>query len=233
MDKVIETVTLGNGTAFGNDIINMVMQAGPVAKLVLLLLILFSLASWGIILDKYLLFRRNAKAGERFLNLFRKASSFDEVTQKLKNLTPDPLARIFMSGFRILKRQSSEEFEFDEKRDNSMKLFELAIDESILIEIQRMEKRLSFLGTCGSVTPFIGLFGTVWGIMNAFRGIGQAGSASIAAVAPGIAEALITTAAGLVAAIPAVMAYNYFLGKIKSAAVLFEQFRTNFIASIE
>lgn len=234
MNEMIETVNLGSGTAFGNDAFALIMHSGPVAKLVLLILLLFSLASWGIILDKWLQFRRNQRAGEKFLALFKKSNNFDELMQKSKSLVPDPLLRIFLSGYRVLKRRSSESFEIDEKKqDQEMKIFELAMDESILIETQRLEKRLSFLGTCGSVTPFIGLFGTVWGIMNAFRGIGMAGSASIAAVAPGIAEALITTAAGLAAAIPAVIAYNFFLGKIRTVSVTFEQFRMNFIASIE
>ncbi len=109
----------------------------------------------------------------------------------------------------------------------------MAIDDAIITEIQSLERRVTFLGTCGSITPFLGLFGTIWGIMSAFQGIGVVGSASIAAVAPGIAEALITTAAGLAAAIPAVMGYNYFLLKIRMANVMFERFRSSFLSALE
>jgi len=233
MNDAIETISLGNGTAFGNDMVNLVMQAGPIAKFVLLILLLFSLISWGIMLDKWLHFRRVFKSSEKFLHVFQKAENFNAVMTAVKSMQADPLSRIFMSGYRVLQRNANTDTDITSPllaRD--ARFLEMSIDDAILIETQVLEKRIPFLGTCGGVTPFIGLFGTVWGIMNSFQGIGMAGSASIAAVAPGIAEALVATAAGLAAAIPAVIAYNYFLGKVRATTVMFERFRSTFLASV-
>lgn len=233
MNNVIETVQLSSGTHMGNDVVNLVMQAGPLAKLVLLMLLLFSLGSWGIMLDKWLQFARLRRSSDRFMKLFKQSRHLGELADRLKKQKPGPLVRIFVSGYRQLERVTGEIPGEPEYQPANMKLLDLALDDAIMVEMQSLEKRVSFLGTCGGVTPFIGLFGTVWGIMNAFQGIGLAGSASIAAVAPGIAEALIATAAGLAAAIPAVMAYNYYLGEIRSANVLFERFRSSFLAALE
>lgn len=230
MNGIVET-TIGSGTVLGNDIVNLIYHSGMTAKGVLLILIIFSLVSWGIMLDKWLMFRRNASASERFLGIFKKSANLDDVVQAIKSLKSDPLSRIFIAGYRVLRKKGSASG--IDQSSSTMRLMDMAIDDAIGIEIQRLEQRLSFLGTCGSVTPFIGLFGTVWGIMNAFRGIGAAGSASIAAVAPGIAEALITTAVGLLAAIPAVMGYNVFLNKIRTSVSVFERFKTSFLASVE
>ncbi|MBN1354872.1 MotA/TolQ/ExbB proton channel family protein [bacterium] len=207
------------------------MQSGNITKIVLLILLLFSLGSWGIILDKWLQFRRNIISTEKFLRIFKSSPDFDAVREKINDAKSDPVIRIFMSAYKALKRTGPDSPPKNVNR--MMRTFELAIDDAILVESQLLQRRISFLGTCGAVTPFIGLFGTVWGIMNAFQGIGAAGSASIAAVAPGIAEALVATAAGLGAAIPAVIAYNYFLGKIRDQMTFYERFRTNLIASVD
>ncbi|MCD4654199.1 MotA/TolQ/ExbB proton channel family protein [bacterium] len=233
MNNIIESVQLGHGTEVGHDMVNLVMQAGPLAKFVLLLLLLFSLGSWGIILDKFLLFSRLKRSSGQFMKLFKQSRHLGELADRLKTLKPSPLIRIFISGYRQLERRIGKDPGEPVFSPTSMKRLELALDDAIMVETQNLEKRISFLGTCGSVTPFIGLFGTVWGILNAFHGIGLTGSASIAVVAPGIVEALITTAAGLGAAIPAVMAYNYFLGKLRDSNVLFERFRSSFLATME
>jgi biopolymer transport protein TolQ len=230
---VIESVALGNGTAMGHSVVNLVLNAGFLAKIVLILLLLFSLGSWGIMLDKFLQFSRLNKSSIEFMRLFKRARHLGDMADQLKTVKPSPLVRIFIAGYRQLERQPGadpSEPVFSAANPDRM---DLALDDAIITEIQNLERRVTFLGTCGSITPFLGLFGTVWGIMTAFQGIGALGSASIAAVAPGIAEALITTAAGLAAAIPAVMGYNYFLNKIRAANVMFERFRSSFLSVLE
>jgi len=233
MNNIIESVNLGSGTTAGHDIVNLVMQAGPLAKFVLLLLLLFSLGSWGIILDKVLVFSKLKRSSGQFMNLFKRSRHLGELADRLKTIKPSPLVRVFISGYRQLERHTGDDPGEPVFIPTNLRRLELALDDSIMIEMQSLEKRISFLGTCAGVTPFIGLFGTVWGILNAFHGIGLAGSASIAVVAPGIVEALITTAAGLAAAIPAVIAYNHFLSKLRNSTVLFERFRSSFLATME
>ncbi len=234
MNGIIETVSLGNGTAFGNEVIDLILKAGTISKIVLIILLLFSLASWGIILDKWLQFRRTSASAKVFFLNFRKAENLHAMMKRIsKSKKIDPVSRIFVAGYKILLAANSEQSANKMNRNKLIWKLGLALDDAIIQETQELERRVAFLGTCGSVTPFIGLFGTVWGIMNAFLGIGMAGSASIAAVAPGIADSLIATAAGLVAAIPAVIAYNHFLGKIRTFQVVFEKCRTNFLASID
>jgi len=233
MNNVIESVQLGSGTAMGQNVVHLVMQASPLAKFVLLLLLLFSLGSWGIMLDKWMQFNKLQRSANQFMKLFKQSRHLGELADKLKVLKPSPLVRIFVAGYRQLERRVGEEPGEPVYYPASEKRLELALDDAITVELQAMERRVPFLGTCGSVTPFIGLFGTVWGLISAFQSIGIVGSASIAAVAPGIAEALITTAAGLAAAIPAVMAYNYFLGRIRAFNILFERFRSSFLATLE
>ncbi len=183
-----------------NNAFYMVMQASPLVKAVLSLLMLFSVFSWAIIFFKFKYLSRAEKETENFGRLLGGKADHGELLLRAKTLTLSPAANLFRAG---LKNGSSED---------SLKR---ALKRQEAIEVQKLEKYLNFLATTGSTTPFIGLFGTVWGIMNAFRHIGLQGSASLAVVAPGIAEALITTAMGLIAAIPAVMAYNYFLGRTR------------------
>ena len=229
MNEIIDGVNLAAGTSFGNDIVNMVITSGPVSKIVLMVLVLFSLGSWGVMLDKWILFRKSKAYNEQFLKLFRKAKTIDEVVSALKKTKPSSLARIFIAAYKALRQNIS----VNGEDQNRSRRFELALDDAILVETQFLEKRISFLGTCGGVTPFIGLFGTVWGIMNSFHSIGMIGAASIAAVAPGISEALIATAAGLAAAVPAVIGYNLFLSELREFSVLFERFRTNMMTFID
>jgi len=179
-----------------NGTLDLILQAGPLVKLVLAILLLFSVISWAIIFFKYKYLSKAEKEGKRFLEAISEGAGRNEIYMQAKTLSTAPEANMFRAAFgadseekarRAIKKQSEE-------------------------EVLKLEKYLNFLATTGSTTPFIGLFGTVWGIMNSFRGIGLRGSASLAVVAPGIAEALIATAMGLAAAIPAVIAYNYYLG---------------------
>jgi len=202
----------------GEDtLLNLILRAGLIVKIVLLILLGFSIFSWSIILYKLRFLSRIEKETEEFQKAFRRIKDWDALHQSVKKLTLTPLANLFRSIYppgssvESLKDISSEDLRRTLRRVEAL-------------EVARLEKYLTFLATTGSTTPFIGLFGTVWGIMNAFRGIGRIGSASLAVVAPGIAEALIATAAGLIAAIPAVIAYNYFLSRTRRNIVVMEDF---------
>ncbi|MBI4595306.1 MAG: protein TolQ [Candidatus Tectomicrobia bacterium] len=219
----------------------MVMRSGPVARLVLLILIGFSIISWAIIFQKFRFFRKASKESDRFNELFNENRNMAVVYASSKKLRHSPLARMFLSAYGEISR--GHQPSFNDRDELSLgyleKKEELAVDYVQKItrllnrvsnqEVGRLEKMLGFLATTGSATPFIGLFGTVWGVMNAFQGIGARGSANIATVAPGISEALIATAAGLAAAIPAVIAYNYFVNQIKVLATAMDDFSSRFI----
>lgn len=196
----------------------LVLNAGPVVKLVLLILVYFSVVSWAIILYKYLVVQRAMRHSEAFLEFFWSKKRFDAIGQGLKEYRHSPLAVLFREVYHELMQGRRG----TEGREEGHMLADLGEQERVArvlrramtSETHRLEKYLTFLATTGSAAPFIGLFGTVWGIMDAFHGIGQTGSASLAVVAPGISEALVATAIGLVAAIPAVIGYNHFLNKI-------------------
>ena len=201
----------------GGEIINLVSESGPVAKAVLLILLLFSIFSWSIILSKWTSLRRARAQSGRFLRAFRKAQKLQDVMAVSEQFKPSPLVPVFENGY--------EEFRKAGKLTAVQRATQIASSE----ELTRLERRLPWLATTGAVTPFIGLFGTVWGIMNAFRGLSVTHSSSIQAVAPGIAEALIATAVGLAAAIPALMAYNYFVQQIKVLAAEMDNFSHEFL----
>ncbi|MBI4667042.1 MAG: protein TolQ [Nitrospinae bacterium] len=220
------------------SISDMVVNAGLVSKGVLLTLLAFSLISWGIIIHKFRLFRRVREETEAFRDVFQKKPQLDQVYNFAKKLRNCPMARVFLAGyielatqFRITQSEQKdpEEHLLLEKLDSIGRSLERATAQ----EITKLERWLFFLGTTGSVTPFIGLFGTVWGVMNSFSGIGAKGAASIAVVAPGIAEALIATAAGLFTAIPAVMAYNYFVYRVKIKATDMDNFGLDMLSLID
>lgn len=197
---------------------DLVLNAGPVVKLVLLILVYFSVVSWAIIIYKFLVVQRAMRQSEAFLDFFWSKKRFEAISQGLKEYKHSPLAVLFRDVYQELlqSRRGSE------SEDEEHMLADLGEQERVArvlrrattSETHRLEKYLTFLATTGSAAPFIGLFGTVWGIMDAFHGIGQTGSASLAVVAPGISEALVATAIGLVAAIPAVIGYNHFLNKV-------------------
>lgn len=193
-----------------NSAIQLILQAGYVVKVVLLILMFFSIVSWAIIFYKYRYLSRANKETDMFLRTYNAGRDLKGLLGVAKTLNLSPFANIFKYTF-------TEEVRDRVEIKRLLRRYEA-------LETAKLERYLSFLATTGSTTPFIGLFGTVWGIMNAFRGIGAAGSASLAVVAPGIAEALITTAAGLVAAIPAVIAYNYYLSRARQAIIEMEDF---------
>lgn len=191
--------------------IQLVLQAGYVVKAVLVILLFFSVLSWAIIFYKHHYLSKASKESEAFLRVFRAGRDMRGLFHTAKNLTLSPLGNVFRSVYSEEGRVNRDEIKRLLRRYEAL-------------EIAKLEQYLNFLATTGATTPFIGLFGTVWGIMNAFRGIGAAGSASLAVVAPGIAEALITTAAGLAAAIPGVVAYNYYLSRARKMIIEMEDF---------
>jgi biopolymer transport protein TolQ len=197
--------------------LELVLNAGPVVKLVLLILVYFSVVSWAIIFYKQLVIRRAIGDSERFLDFFWSKKSFDTIGKGLDNYRHSPLTVLFREVYSELaqnRRQSEGQEDGNLVADlGEQERVARVLRRSTTSETQRLEKYLSFLATTGSAAPFIGLFGTVWGIMDAFHGIGTSGSASLAVVAPGISEALVATAIGLVAAIPAVIGYNHFVNK--------------------
>ena len=226
------------------------LQAGPVVKSVLLLLILLSIVCWGIILYKYVMLRRANKHAQAFLGLFSKASSLMELYHASKNISTSPILEVFDAGYmeltRLLPTKGNSDPESSDTLDNTatanaaaslkaggMKNVNRAMQKAKSRVSTDMERYLTFLATTGSTAPFIGLFGTVWGIMTAFRSIGTTGSANLATVAPGIAEALIATAVGLFAAIPAVVAYNLFLNRVRVLTNDMENFSSELLNLIE
>ncbi len=216
---------------------DLVLQAGPVVKLVLLILLYFSLVSWGIIFYKFKTIQQAIRESERFLDFFWEKKRFDIIGQGIKDFTQTPLAILFREGYHELL-QLKKKSRPDEARELSADLGGLgnvsrALRRASTQETQRLEKYLTFLATTGSTAPFIGLFGTVWGIMDAFHGIGLTGSASLAVVAPGISEALVATAIGLAAAIPAVMGYNHFLNKVNILVGEMDNFSQEFLNIVE
>ena len=215
----------------------MFASTGLVVKLVLTVLLFFSVVSWGIIFNKLLQVYRANTASVRFLEFFWKAQRFDAISSQLDRFDSSPLSVLFKEGFAELNKLQRKVVE---KADPGLISTDLggidniarSLRRATTTEITRLEKYLTFLAT-GATAPFIGLFGTVWGIMTAFQHIGQSGSASLAVVAPGIAEALIATAIGLVAAIPAVMGYNHFQHKIKELIAEMDSFSTEFLNIVQ
>ena len=211
---------------------------GLVVQLVLVVLCLFSVVSLGIIFFKFRQVYRANSQSEKFLDFFWKVKKFDSINAQLDRFTDSPLAVLFSEGFSELKKLMEKGEERDEPEVISTDLggvenISRALRRATTSEITRLEKYLTFLATTGSTAPFIGLFGTVWGIMTAFKGIGETGSASLAVVAPGIAEALVATAVGLVAAIPAVMGYNHFQHKIKVLISEMDSFSTEYLNIVQ
>ncbi|MBI2355558.1 MAG: protein TolQ [Deltaproteobacteria bacterium] len=212
--------------------------AGIVVKIVLLLLIFFSVVSWAIILFKLFQIHRAKGDSGRFMDFFWKSKRFDAIASQVDRFVHSPLTVLFNEGFGELKKVVEEGEGRNESGVISTDLGGIenvsrALRRATNSEITRLEKYTTFLATTGSTSPFIGLFGTVWGIMTAFEGIGRTGSASLAVVAPGIAEALIATAIGLVAAIPAVMAYNHFQHEIRVLVKEMDSFSTEFLNIVQ
>ena len=224
--------------ALGNNFVQMMLQAGLVVKCVLIILILFSVVSWSIILIKWRLFRRARQETAFFLDLFWENTGMSKLYDECEDLLYSPIAHLFRTGFFELRR--IKKFQDLPKNGNWDSGFRTILDgverslkKTATDQSNRFEKALSFLATTGNTAPFIGLFGTVWGIMEAFTEIGLKGSASLAVVAPGISEALIATAVGLFAAIPAVVAYNYFNSRVAVVISEMENFASDYLTLIE
>lgn len=205
----------------GGEVFNLLWESGPVAKSVLLILLLFSIVSWSIIVSKWGLFRRMRVQSSRFLRAFRKAQRLQDIAAVAEQFSPSPLTMVFQGGYEELRKQGR------------AAAVQRACAISTSEEMTRLERRMPWLATTASVTPFIGLFGTVWGIIDAFQGLGTAGAATLRAVAPGISEALITTAAGLFAAIPAVIAYNLLSNQIREFGARMDDFTLEMMNAAE
>lgn len=206
-------------------VITMILRSGWVVRGVLLILLIMSIMSWAIIFYKWRMIKQAETETRRFHHLFLRQQKLSLINKGAEEMNFSPVASIFRAGYIELRRISRIRKEMPEAAHNdpgamTTEIFGIdnisrALSKAAESELTRVEKALPFLATTGSTAPFIGLFGTVWGIMNAFRSIGLAGSASLVSVAPGISEALVTTAAGLAAAIPAVVGYNYFIQRIR------------------
>jgi biopolymer transport protein TolQ len=218
------------------NVVDLIRDASPVSQAVLVILFLFSIVSWAIVLYKAMGFRRIERQSTTFLDVFRRSTKFSEVQAVCKSLEGSPLVGMFQAGYAELNLQlrlpaSANSPEGAPARPTLKSL--PAVDRALLrassAEVNKLEKHIPFLATTASITPFIGLFGTVWGIMTSFFNIGAQGSTDLAVVAPGIAEALIATAAGLAAAIPAVYFYNHFTTKVKTYAAEMDDFALEFL----
>jgi len=222
---------------------SIVMNAGWVVKAVMVLLLLFSVICWGIILTKAITLSRARKQTQLFFDAFRESRKFSMLYAEAKQFTFSPLAHVFKAGYAELNRisriqagsqkASADSTQEPEYERTGMDNITRSLQQAVTAERARLERGVNFLATTGSSAPFIGLFGTVWGIMESFRRIGVEKSASLAVVAPGIAEALIATAAGLAAAIPAVIFYNYFLSRINNISTEMDNFASELINIIE
>jgi len=212
-------------SAIGGEISGLIETSGLVAKTVLVILLFFSLASWTIIFSKWARFRRARIQSNRFMRVFRKSERLNDVAAVVEQFKPSPLVAVFEGAYGELRKQPS----YPVRVVSLQRATQIASSE----ELTRLESRLPWLATTGAVTPFIGLFGTVWGIIDAFHGLGTAGSATLRAVAPGISEALVTTAAGLFAAIPAVIAYNLFTQHIREFGARMDDFSLELINELE
>ena len=222
-----------------HDIVSLIVNASLLAQIVLAVLLLFSAYSWGIIAYKRMQLTKATKQTVAFLDVFRRSSKFAEVQAVCGSLSASPLVPLFQAGYAELNAQlrgAPEHRPGEPSSRPTLKSLE-AVDRALLrattAEVAKLEHRVSFLATTASITPYIGLFGTVWGIMVSFQNIAAAGSTSLDVVAPGIAEALVATAAGLFAAIPAVYFYNDITNGVKKFANQMDDFSMEFLTIAE
>jgi biopolymer transport protein TolQ len=201
-------------------------HSGWVGKVVLAVLLFFSVVSWAVMIMVWFRFNRAGKASSHFLDEFRRSKRLADVRQAAGRWTSSPLAGIFKSGYAEIEMLMAGK---DDHKLNTLVPVERSLHRASRVETGRLTKMLPFLATTASATPFIGLFGTVWGIMGAFAAIGTSGGTSIVVVAPGISEALINTAAGLFAAIPALIGYNHFANRVREARAQMEDFALEFL----
>ena len=227
------------------NIFQMMLNAGLMVQFVLLLLLFFSITSWAIILIKYRYIMKAFRESARFTDYFWKSRDLSNAFLKAKQLGSSPVARVFRVGYLELKKLSKSGVPISQSQSTEAETSSLssmftgtdnvkrALRRAINTETTKMTQMVPFLATTGNTAPFIGLFGTVWGIMNSFHGIGLKGSASLAVVAPGISEALVATAVGLAVAIPAVIAFNYFTQKIRVIESELQSFAADFLNIVE
>ncbi len=232
---ILPTGALAPG--MGGDIIQMVAQAGLLVKLVMLILLSLSVVSWAIIFMKWRMFRKARDESVLFLERFWEGTEFGKLLNESGELGSSPIAHLFRAGYTEFRRARKLQNPSAGGREDTIKpvlyQVERALRRASIQQGNRLESSISFLATTGNTAPFIGLFGTVWGIMQSFHGIGLRGSASLAVVAPGISEALIATAAGLAAAIPAVVAFNFFSRKTAVFTSEMDTFSNDLLSVIE
>ncbi|HSG00163.1 MAG TPA: MotA/TolQ/ExbB proton channel family protein [Vicinamibacterales bacterium] len=228
-----------SGATTETDVVSLILNASPLVWVVLAVLLFFSAVSWGIILYKQRQLARAAQQTLEFLEVFRKSSRFSEVQAVCGGLTASPLVGLFQSGYAELNAQLRSPGENRPTNPagrptlRSLDAVDRALLRATTTELAKLEQRVSFLATTASLTPYIGLFGTVWGILTSFQDIGASGSTSLSTVAPGIAEALVATALGLFAAIPAVYFYNDITSRVKAFANQMEDFSMEFLTIAE
>jgi biopolymer transport protein TolQ len=246
---MLELLGLPGSTAAGGrwSLVDLIRSSGTEVWTILLILLAFSVISWAIIVSKILLLRRNKRESELFFRSYEQQPTFSAIYKDIeaRGIQGNPFASIFLKGYRELLRistagstQKTPEGTVREPARlavewTGLESVERAVRQEGAFQVHRYEKALSFLATTGSTAPFVGLFGTVLGIIRSFHEIGLRGSASLATVAPGISEALVATAAGLAAAIPAVVAYNFFVQRIRGVASEMDQFTTEFLNLVE
>ena len=232
-----ESAAVPEGTS--TSIVRLIADSSTISKAVLLLLALFSVVSWSVILFKLWTFQKASRQSASFLDVFRRSNKFSEVQAVCRSLSDSPLVGMFQAGYTELTAQLRQapgaEAAPAAARPTIKSL--TAVDRALMrasgVEVNKLEKRIPFLATTASIAPFIGLFGTVWGIMAAFQGIGSTGSTNLGVVAPGIAEALVATAFGLFAAIPAVYFYNHLTNSVKLFASEMDDFAMEFLNIVE
>jgi len=204
----------------GINLIEVLEQTTPVTRFVLALLLIVSVWSWGIILSKTLLLRKINRESETFWKIFRRGKSLSEISTALETLRFTPLVPVFNAAA-------------EKSGTASARVLQRVVQRAAASQLTLLEKRMNFLATTASVAPFIGLFGTVWGVMTSFAGLGNANTATLRAVAPGIADALIATAFGLFAAIPAVISYNHFVYQIRNLGGQLDDLQNEILATVE
>jgi biopolymer transport protein TolQ len=215
------------------EVWQLIAATGFVARVTLFILLFFSVLSWAIILKKYVRFKTAGRESREFMKIFRGSRKLSEIRTACRNLTSCPLVEVFLAGYREIENQAVLSENPGTPRIRSMISVQRALQIASSAQLTLLENWLTWLATIGAVTPFIGLFGTVWGIIDAFQGLGSAGTASLRSVAPGISEALITTAAGLFAAIPAVIAYNQYVQRVKEIGAQMDDFGLEFLNMTE
>lgn len=208
------------------DVWTAVTAAGPMGKFVLVVLAVFSVVSWAIIAERWRTFRRAERESDDFLDRFHRGGGLSAIKDDVRALERSPLAQVFFAGFREISLNPPAT---GAPTDSDLDALDRLLRKSASVQGSRLERSLGFLATTASVTPFIGLFGTVVGIMIAFQRIGASGSTNLAIVAPGISEALIATAAGLFAAIPALVSYNHFANRVKECSATLDDFALEFL----